>query len=300
MARPYDPLLRIDQRQRDEGGAVLTPAVPRWRTPPGISQPQRELLVLVHGFNNHRAEASEAYAGLRERQRALLGDAHFPAFDHALGDDFWPGDADWGLFDFADFLVYPQAVPVARDEVAPPLADYLRARSDVQAVHFLAHSLGCRVVLEALTDLARHGGGPPVGKVCLMAAAVPVAMLCPGGRLEPALALAREMLVLYSPDDLVLAGAFPPGQTLAGRGEGFFPEAVGHAGNVPALVRREQIVGAGHGHYWGHSNKPAARQAADAVRAFFGFGPPVARALASRTTVSPREEAGWREVAMPA
>lgn len=300
MARPYDPLLRIDQRRDDEGGAVRTPALPCWRAPPGTEQQQRELVVLVHGFNNDRAEAAEAYAGLRQQQRALLGDVHFAAFDAALGDQFWPGDADWGLFDFADFLVYPQAVGVARDGVAVPLADYLRTRHDVQVLHFLAHSLGCRVVLEALADLAAHGGGPPVGKVCLMAAAVPVAMLCPGGRLERALAQAREVLVLYSPDDPVLAAAFPPGQTLAGKGEGFFPEAVGHAGSVPALVRREQIVGAGHGHYWGHDDKPAARQAAEAVRAFLGFGPPMSRTLAARSGASARVVAGPREVAIAA
>lgn len=296
MAGPYDPLLRIDQREDDEGGRVLVPAAPRWRRPPGIAQDQRELLVLVHGFNNRRAEAAAAYAGLREQQRSLLGEPFFAAFEAALGDDFWPGDADWGLFDFADALVYPQAVQTARDEVAPTLADYLRTRGDVQVVHFLAHSLGCRVALEAIGELAQHGGGPPVGKVCLMAAAVPVAMLCPGGRLEPALAHARETLVLYSPDDAVLAGAFPPGQTLAGAGEGFFPEAVGHAGSVPAAaVQREQIVGAGHGHYWGHADTTAARQAAEAVCHFFGFAPLPARTLPAREVAAPRAVGGLPE-----
>lgn len=298
MPIPYDPLLRIDQRRQDEGGDALPAAQPRWRDPPGVAQVQRELLVLVHGFNNHRAEAAAAYAGMRERQRALLGEPAFERFDRALGDDFWPGDADWGLFDFADFLVYPAAVGTARDDVAPPLADYLRSRTDVQTLHVLAHSLGCRVALEAITELARNGGGPPVGKVCLMAAAVPVAMLCPGGRLEPALSHVREMLVLYSPDDPVLAGAFPPGQTAAGAGEGFFPEAVGHAGDLPAGVLREQIVGAGHSDYWGHRDNPSVRQAAQAVRAFFGFGPTVARAMRPRTAAS-RDVAVAREVAVP-
>lgn len=299
MTRPYDPLLRIDQRQRDEGGAAQTPAQPRWRKPPGMEVLQRELVVLVHGFNNDRTEAAKAYAGLRERQRALLGEADFAALDAALGDAYWPGDADWGLFDFADFLVYPQAVGVARDDVAAPLADYLRTRSDVQVVHFVGHSLGCRLVLEALGDFANKGG-PPVGKVCLMAAAVPVAMLCPGGRLERALALAREVLVLYSPDDLVLSAAFPPGQTLAGAGEGFFPEAVGHAGSVPSMVQREQIAGAGHGSYWGHNDGPPARMVAEALRAFLGFGPAAARKLSSRSFALARQVADTREVANPA
>jgi len=299
MTRPYDPLLRIDQRRRDEGGAVLTPAQPRWRNPPGTAQPQRELVVLVHGFNDDRVEAAEAYAALRERQRELLGETDFPTFDAALGDDFWPGDADWGPLDFADFLVYPKAVGVARDEVALPLADYLRRRGDVQVVHFVAHSLGCRVVLEVLADLVRSGG-PPVGKVCLMAAAVPVAMLCPGGRLERALSLAREVLVLYSPADLVLAAAFPVGQTLAGSGEGFFPEAVGYAGSVPAIVQREQIVGAGHGHYWGDDDKPAARHTAEALRRFLGFGPTTARKLSARASAATRAVAVARVVATTA
>lgn len=297
MGDSYDPLLRIDQRLLDEGGGVRTPAQAIWRESSGLANSPREMVVLVHGFNNDRAEAGEAYAGLRAQQRKQLGLADFGRFDASLADDFWPGDANWGVLDGLDFLVYPAAVGIARDKVALPLAEFLRRCVDTQIIHFVAHSLGCRVVLEALAELARSGGGPRVGKVCLMAAAVPVEMVCPGGRLAAGVDLAESVLVLYSPDDLVLTASFPPGQTLAGSGEGLFPEAIGHAGNVPGNARSELVPKAGHGDYWGHNDSVAARHAANMIQAFLGFRSNAHRVVAEPVRQAPRVVAVARPVA---
>lgn len=294
----YDPVLRIQLRQAPEGGAPLDAAREGWKG----NQPivQRELLVLIHGYNNHLREAEGAYRGLRKRQAGLIASGLWQALvEERLGDVFWPGDARWpGLVDKLDFLFYADAVSVAKD-VAPKIADYLRSRTGLLTVHLLAHSLGCRVALEVISELARHGG-PKVGKVCLMAAAVPTFKLCPGGALFHTLAGVDQLRVLFSPNDTVLAAAFPAGQTLARGDEGFFPAAVGHAGDIPLTpgkVDRDHIPGAGHGDYWGHGQGHPTDISAQAIADFFRFDGAGTRALGQRPLPSRRPSPPSRPVA---
>ncbi len=298
----YDPVLRVNLRDKPEGGATLGAVRALWK---GDQQlPQRELLVLVHGYNNHRQEAEVAYVGLRTRQGALLsGGKWTQPLDDRMGDTFWPGDANWpGFLDKLDFLFYSAAVSVARDDVARKIANYLRARADVLTVHFLAHSLGCRVALEVMQDIATEGG-PKVGKVCLMAAAVPTFKLCPGGALTGAIAAAGQLRVLYSPADMVLSAAFPPGQTIAKGDEGFFPAAVGHAGDVPLMsgkVERQHIPGAAHGDYWGHGSGAPTERSARAIAEFFRFDGGIGkRGLDHRPLPPARRQAGSRAIGAP-
>jgi hypothetical protein len=299
VARPvtgYQPVLRIDMRQQPEGGAPRIPAVEHWLADQPV--PQRELLVLVHGYNNHEQEASEAYACARRRQKGRLAVPPLQqVLDHMLGDAFWPGDAQWaGALDRLDFLYYSAAVGIA-PVVGRALAEHLRRRDDVLVVHFLAHSLGCRVVLEALSAIALEGG-PKVGKVCLMAAAVPTYMTCPGGSLYGALTLPDALRVLYSPADAVLAGAFPPGQMLAG--EGLFPTAVGRYGDVPlnsGAIERDHIAGARHGDYWGSHDNLACSLSEASVAEFFRFDRLASRSLRERPMPPARPELPRRSVA---
>jgi len=291
----YQPVLRIDLRQQPEGGAPRIPPLEHWQAQHPV--PQRELLVLVHGFNNHLQEASEAYAATRRRQRARLGTpAAQAALEGLLGDAFWPGDARWpGALDWFDFLVYSAAVGVA-STIGPALANYLRGRPDVLVVHFLAHSLGCRVVLECIRQL-RQEGGPKVGKVCLMAAAVPTYMTCPGGHLYGALTLPEALRVLYSPADPVLAGAFPPGQMMAG--EGMLPLAVGRYGDVPLTagqIDRDHIDGARHGDYWGGKDNPASALSERSVAEFFRFDGLATRSLRARPLPAARPDLPARDI----
>ncbi|WP_418317237.1 alpha/beta hydrolase [Piscinibacter sakaiensis] len=299
IARPiagYQPVLRIDMRQQPEGGAPRIPAVEHWTADRPLRQ--SELLVLVHGYNNHLQEASEAYAATRRRQRARLPtDALQAAFDRLLGDSFWPGDADWaGLIDKLDFLFYSSAVGVAR-AVGAALAAHLRGRGDVLVVHFLAHSLGCRVVLECIRQLQQEGG-PSIGKVCLMAAAVPTYMTCPGGGLYGALTAPQALRILFSPADPVLGGAFPPGQTLAG--EGLLPIAVGLHGDIPispGAVDRDHIPGARHGDYWGAADNLASSFSEQSIADFFRFDGIAERKLGSRPAPAARPDPPSRTVA---
>jgi len=296
----YDPILRINLRERAEGGPPLSEVQAGWKHRNAL--PQRELLVLIHGYNNHRQEAESAYAGLRKRQVARLSErSGHTVFEERLGDVFWPGDAEWaGVVDKLDFTFYSKAVSVAKD-VAPRIAAYLRTRTDVLTVHFLAHSLGCRVALEIIDDIAR-GGGPAVGKVCFLAAAVPTFKVCPGprGSLVCAVDKAGELLVLFSPDDIVLSAAFRGGQTIASGDEGFFPVAVGHAGDIPLTpgkVDRVHIKRAGHSHYWGHESGDPSDLSATAIFKFFRFDGLGARTLSERPLTTSRPDLPSRRIA---
>lgn len=281
MARYFDPPkeykpglglpgLVFQLREKVEGGD-LRPDVEQ--IPLTDSFVRIEAVVLVHGFNNHYGEAGDAYYGFRQCQyERAAPQLVSPALEKVLGDLFWPGDAAWGLFDFLDFFVYPSAVGTA-NEAGPRLARHLRSMPNLRTVHFIGHSLGCRVTLEAI-EILRQNGGPTVGKVCLMAAAVPLFKVKSGGDLASAIEHAAEVRVLYSDDDWVLRDTFPPGQTLARGDEGNFPTALGLNGPVGVAARIDSfdITDARHGDYWGHSKQPPASIAADRIAEFFQFG----------------------------
>lgn len=272
--RPYELYsaeLQFDLREHPEGGELL-PDVRQIPVPDRYAR--SEAVVLIHGFNNHRAEGEEAYCGFRGKQyERSVPDLVPPGLEKLLADVFWPGDAAWwGWLDYADFLVYPAAVGTSK-EAGACLARHLRSSPNLRLVHFIGHSLGCRVALETIDSL-RQNGGPAVGKVCLMAAAVPLEKVKTGGSLAAAVEHCAEVRVLYSDDDWVLSATFPPGQSLAGADEGNFPQALGLNGAVGVAGRIESfdIADARHGDYWGHSGKPPCLIAADRIAEFFQFG----------------------------
>ena len=262
-ARPdgYRPGLELSCRAALEGGAIRDPAQARWAA--GVPTTRLRCTVLVHGYNNNDGEAAQAYLGFRKR-----GYEEFPALlpgalETRLADAYWPGDADWpGPLDFLDFLFYPRAVPVAVG-TAPVLAAAIRSIPGLVSIDVIAHSLGCRVALQAIGELL--ASGPRVERVCLMAGAVPVEFLQGDGRYEPVLrallAQGTPVRVLHSRADLVLRFAFPPGQAAA-----FEPslQALGLYGPTPGMpgfganISERRIPGAGHSDYWGHNDDPSA------------------------------------------
>jgi pimeloyl-ACP methyl ester carboxylesterase len=218
--------------------------------------------------------------GFRLAQYSARGGPPAGSLEKLLAVGCWPGDADfWGFLDLGDFFVYPKAVSKAKD-AAPRLQELIQRLPNLERVDFIAHSLGCRVVLETVARLL-DSGRPAVGRVCLMAAAVPVEMLAPGGRFGPVLrkmqALGIRLHVLHSDDDNVLKFTFVPGQALAGGGERTL-RALGLKGpphDMPGLrdnVTAQQIFGAGHSHYWGHEISGASLQAAEEAANFLGLG----------------------------
>lgn len=286
----YHPLLTLSLRAQPEGGRLLAAVSAN----PALIL-RRELVVLVHGFANHQGEAAKAYLGFRDRQDS--SDARIAALLAVLADSFWPGDAAWGVADFADVLVYPSAVGTAKD-AAPRLARFLSSVPGLLKVHFVAHSLGCRLALETVSLLGRRGA-PQIGRVCLMAAAIPVFMVEPGGRLAAALPYCESVHSFYSLKDGVLNYAFRAGQTAAGGGEGFFPRALGaqHPPPTPGVVYATHLLGAGHSDYWGQSDRAPAKVMPRLASAYLAITPQLREAGVSRAPGAGSASVQTREVA---
>jgi hypothetical protein len=292
----YHPGLVLYGRERVEGGGVPAAVVQR---PPWDQFGVREAVVLVHGYNNHYGEAATAYFGFRRRQYDADTQIQAGSLERMLVDMFWPGDGDWGIADPGDFLIYPFAVGRARD-ISVLLARAFQAMPQLLRLDFLGHSLGCRVVLETIRELMGLGA-QRVGRVCLMAAAVPVFKVESGGDLADAIAGAQRVLVLYSEKDAVLRWAFRAGQTVASGREGFMPVALGAKGpprTMPGIVSSLEITGAGHSDYWGHKQGGASGGATQPVKDFFQFGERV-RTISARRGIAPSSVPPSRSLSKP-
>ena len=217
----------------------------------------RHILLLVHGFNNTAEQADSAYdAMIRNITADLLRMRDGPEAVVCLQ---WPGDAAVGPYQFADAIGYP--VDIERAKVsAQRVADYLRqlclAHGPNFRISMVAHSLGCRLVLEALKISAP--GGLQVQVAALMAPAVPVRLVDASLGTSAYLAgtdwLARSMLKYHSWFDYVLGVAFPAGQALAfamGIETEPYGEAVGFFGSPVSFANDGGNTYNTHGEYWG-------------------------------------------------
>ncbi len=299
MAR--EPTARLSFRERPDGGDVRTdPSEAEYRQ----LTVRRRLVLLIHGYNNDLQDSEDAYRGFEALQRELADlDDDAPVAGGRLVEVYWPGDADWGK---VSALFYPFSIKRAQ-QTAAALAEVLaRAarESGHKQVDIVAHSMGCRLTLELLKQL-RGRGDITVGRVVLMAGAVPTFLLDPRRDKQKLRAaydavLSDAGLSLYSPDDKVLAYAFPLGQTVA-PGEGFFPTALGHAfwadAAAPVNLTQTENPGAGHSDYWGWDRDPqplaCARAANARVKDFLRFEQAGERTGAQRETFG-RETADAR------
>jgi len=273
----FEPSLSF--RSGPSGGSVVSPPV---RSPlSGVLAGTGAIVLLVHGYNNDQADASAAYRAFLDRQRDIG-----PIRDKMVAV-YWPGD-NW-----EGGLHYTRAIPKAK-ATARALADEVRravAANGYLRVKVLAHSLGCRVTLEMLRELSHNR--PPtlvVERFVLMAAAVATSAVSSGRPLRQALDAMSlvPFMSLYSPEDPVLAFAFPAGQALAG--EGFFPRALGHdhwsgpsAVSPPRLTQR-RATQARHGHYWGGSRETLPVPVNEWIRQFLDIGVPPPRSVPARLT----------------
>jgi pimeloyl-ACP methyl ester carboxylesterase len=215
------------------------------------------MVVMIHGFNNDEGVARRRYATLH---RALLACAARPGDSERLIDErsvwfFWPGDR-YGVVGFR------RNIGVAQD-AARRLADYLisvrsSAGTRPQEIRVVAHSLGCRLLLELslLLDQARSAdrGAPQIRDTCLMAAAVPTA-LCEDGNIfgsRPEVSGPRpariEQVLFSGRDKALLAFRFGGAEEGAGR----LPHAVGRTGLPRRRWHYPVDTGLGHGDYYGH------------------------------------------------
>ncbi|MSP48377.1 MAG: DUF726 domain-containing protein [Alphaproteobacteria bacterium] len=224
--------------------------------PRGLKQSgARNVLLLVHGFNNNRQAADSAFDALIHNLSGAMGPGNREL--DALARFQWPGDAAVGPWPAMDFLGYPVDIERAREaaaRLAAFLLDMLATRGGQAPARLVivGHSLGCRLILEAFDSLSGLGEPIRIDLLCMFAAAVPVALTEAGRRLATPPVASHRLLKCYSERDWVLRLTFPAGQTLA-RVMGIEPEAylepVGLHGNPTGFgtPRRTQN---GHGDYW--------------------------------------------------
>jgi pimeloyl-ACP methyl ester carboxylesterase len=204
---------------------------------------RQRMVLLIHGFWTSEARAVTTLERFRRAVEELS-----PTVVKDFVTTSWSGDSPLGP------AGYPWMIAKARDS-ARSLYETIKVWYGTQGpseLVIVAHSLGCRLTLELLALLQQHGRPPHLKtvRVVLMAGAVPVPFLEPGGRLHPALAGAEELFILYSPDDEALQHIpFGVGQTLAG--EGLSPEALGKRGQPEReLANRVHMQSFRHGDYW--------------------------------------------------
>ncbi len=271
--------LYLSFRERDVGGAV---AGPRLLAGDGTASPPalrivgeaeiaslvagRNLLFAVHGFNVSGAYGARSPGQLEPR----LGLS--AALDRFIGV-LWPGDF------WLPVVNYPFEGEVSMD-CGRRLADFCRRRfGQAQSFSFVSHSLGARLVLEAVEHLDRRARA-----VCLTAAAINRDALAT--EYAAATANAAAISLLASHADLVLRLAFRVGDPIADLlhdDHEFFERALGYDGPpvpaMPPISQPWQIPDAldyGHGDYLPPGDavaNPAAKWAAAAdfmARAFRG------------------------------
>ena len=299
--------ITLSLRLQDVGGEVnIDPAV----SDAGLLSSAQHLVLLIHGYNNSYKDAVEAYNGFHARQKELDSAARY-GLGRTFVEVYWPGDADWGV---ASFLYYMGSIAHAKESAAV-LAHYLLTQAGGARIDIVAHSMGCRVGLELLYALDTQQATLNIGRIVCMAGAVPTFMLVdaqPPRRLRPAYdrVLREGARSLYSGADMVLAAAFPAGQSLAAGEEGATPSALGHAfwvdASVPLNLGQAENPGAGHSDYWGWNTKPQALQcaqhAAREVRGYLQFPSAGSREVGARTlleakAIEARELVQQREIA---
>ena len=172
--------------------AVAAKLSTEWPLSGVLVVPSETTVLFVHGYNNAHAEARYKYAIFRD----LI---------HGLGvttpviEIHWPGNKAWG---FLSFACYPLEIKAAI-ESGQRLAAWIETLSATARLVVVTHSMGGKVVLEALNSLPNTGGASRIIGVCMMAAAVRVAKIA-DGTLGPQVNERLNWRVLFSESDKVL------------------------------------------------------------------------------------------------
>jgi len=180
------------------------------------------LVILIHGYNNPQQTAAGSFGAFETQLWQLLPES---LSGLTVWEYHWPGDHKSKLLSLA---TYPVKVPIAQLAGVRLAHGWLARRQPDQRVIIVAHSLGCRVALEAMRwirtdedygaqeEPPRSYRGATVEAVFLMAAAVPV-HLCErdSDYLDAPWRECAEH-VLHSTKDGVLRKYFNVGEWVAG------------------------------------------------------------------------------------
>lgn len=186
----------------------------------------RNLIVLIHGFNVNQFEAKKSYSDLSNNLENI---GVKKRITNRFCGFFWPGN----LNNFLSKPSYRMQVNKSK-KIAIKLSDYLVKLSIKYPkikFTFFAHSLGCRLLLEAIKNGYGNGlfSDNKIPLVCLLAAAVPVYRVKENGSLHITRSAIEKLTGIYSKEDTVLRTWFRLGQISIGNHP--FPEAVGYNGN---------------------------------------------------------------------
>ncbi len=233
--------------------------------PAGVGQ----CIILVHGFNVNERSAKKNYESLSNN---LSGGSVFGHTPGQLCEFFWPGNESGAL---ESAFSYSRQISKARDS-GVLLGDYLRQylqKSPGTQFVLVCHSLGCRLVLEALRSITtvNPNAALHIRLIIMMAAAVPFHFINAGHFNVPL--YSKKTACLYSQQDSILRYLFPIGQSMAG--DGFYPTAIGLNGSpLPLWTGGHLETGLSHKDYWG------SKQVATRVRAILGMA--TARTISTR------------------
>ena len=173
----------------------------------------RDVILATHGFNVSREAGIHALSSWNQL-------CQLPAANLFVGV-LWPGDSR-----FLPIIDYPVEgdVAIASGQL---LASFINQQAaEAASISFVSHSLGARMVLEALKGLNRN-----LLRLILMAGAIEDDCLV--NEYKQAAKKAKEIYVLSSRSDWVLELAFPIGNLVGEivmRGHPYFKTALGRDG----------------------------------------------------------------------
>lgn len=211
----------------------------------------------VHGYNVSPPEGKESFDRLLanvRREARVDSRLSVPALDGTEAwRVYWPAFARLARDrSTLSALTYPLHARQVEDW-AEAFATYLDHEFVGQTggpaeVTFVAHSLGCRLILETLRYKLQYKlRNWTTRGVIFMAAAVPVSLLEFDARLCRAALAPEARFVAYSPADLVLQLAFRVGQMFE---RGVLPHAVGSFGTPSAVWSKRLRTMNGHSGYF--------------------------------------------------
>jgi hypothetical protein len=245
-------------RTHDQGGSVkypqavdCDPAVtpPAYRLVPDAevraSVANKHVVMAIHGFNVSRPHGVGSLGAL-ETALALPN-------EYAYFGVLWPGDS-W--LPVVDYPFEAAHAVTAGEKLATYVADFFGLASSIS---FISHSLGGRVLLEAVQDLKR-----PAEQLCIAAGAVD--RDCMVKQYLGAAHNARRTAVLSSKKDKVLKLAYPAGDfisdVLLGDNDSPWTIALGLKGPPPPVLAPlfgnaiPELQAYDHGDYFPPSGPP--------------------------------------------
>ncbi|HSX13374.1 MAG TPA: alpha/beta hydrolase [Chlamydiales bacterium] len=158
----------------------------------------KKVLLLIHGYNNTTEEAQQSYFAVSKKMGKLIGKDGKSSYD-AMIHYFWPGDQKLSAYSNAEKNAKN---PMLRDRLALTLSALSHSASCVDVI---AHSMGNRVLLEALSHtLERHS--PIIRNFYSFAAAVDDDSIETGNEYAIGAALCKSIYVFHSDVDIALHG----------------------------------------------------------------------------------------------